>query len=96
VSWKSQDSAGKPPLLLEDLRNHSQEQLAELRLLLSQGAPSRPDPRRRGFFEVHGPFHVFYICRFPSGDKVALMAVWERRHDSHDATAINLEHMAIP
>jgi len=39
VNWKSQDSAGKSPLLLEDLSNHSQEQLAELRLLLSQGAP---------------------------------------------------------
>jgi len=91
VDWKGQESAGKQPLPLEDLRNHSQEQLAELRLLLSRCAPSRPDPRRRGFFEVRGMSHVFYICRFPSGAKVALVAVWERCHDSHEATATNLE-----
>ena len=38
----------KQPPILEDLRNHSQEQVAELRLLLTSGAPSRPDPRRPG------------------------------------------------
>ncbi len=32
--------------LVEDLRNHSQEQIAELRQLLAVGAPSRPDPRQ--------------------------------------------------
>ena len=68
----------KQPPLLEDLRNHSQEQLGELRLLLSVGAPSRPDPRRPGFFEVDGDCDVFYIFKYPTGTKVLLLGVWER------------------
>jgi hypothetical protein len=68
----------KQPPLLEDLRNHSPEQIGELRLLLSAGAPSRPDPRRPGFFEVDGDSNVFYIFKYPTGTKVLLLGVWER------------------
>lgn len=68
----------KQPPLLEDLRNHSPEQIAELRLLLSSGAASRPDPRRPGFYEVEGESSVFYIFRYPTGTKVLLIGVWER------------------
>ena len=68
----------KQPPTIEDLRNHSAEQLAELRLLLEVGAPSRPDPRRPGFFEVDGVSHVYYIFRYPAGTKVLLLGVWEK------------------
>jgi hypothetical protein len=68
----------KQPPLLEDLRDHSPEQMAELRLLLSAGAPSRPDPRRPGFFEVDGDSHIFYIFKYPTGTKVLLLGMWER------------------
>ena len=68
----------KQPPLLEDLRNHSPEQIGELRLLLSAGAPARPDPRRPGFFEVDGDCDVFYIFKYPTGTKVLLLGVWER------------------
>jgi hypothetical protein len=68
----------KLPPLLEDLRSHSPEQLGELRLLLSVGAPSRPDPRRPGFFEVDGDSEVFYVFKYPTGAKVLLLGVWER------------------
>jgi|SRR5579864_9582472 hypothetical protein len=71
----------KKPPLLEDLRNHSPEQLAELRLLLSIGAASRPDPRRPGFFELEGASNVFYIFKYPTGAKVLLLGVWERASD---------------
>lgn len=71
----------KQPPLLEDLRNHSPEQLAELRLLLNAGAPSRPDPRRPGFFELEGTSNVFYIFRYPTGSKVLLVGVWEKESD---------------
>lgn len=71
----------KQPPLLEDLRSHTAEQVAELRLLLSSGAPSRPDPRRPGFFELDGAQNVFYIFRYPSGSKVLLLGVWERERD---------------
>jgi hypothetical protein len=68
----------KQPPLLEDLRNHSQEQVSELRMLLSMGAPLRPDGRRPGFFEVDGNTQVFYIFKYPTGTKVLLLGVWER------------------
>jgi hypothetical protein len=64
--------------VVEDLRNHSQEQMAELRVLLEDGAPSRPDPRRPGFFEVEGPGNIFYVFKYPNGAKVLLLGVWER------------------
>ncbi len=71
----------KQPPLLEDLRNHTPEQMAELRLLLHSGAPSRPDPRRPGFFEVQGGSNIFYVFKYPSGTKVLLVGVWERERD---------------
>jgi hypothetical protein len=71
----------KQPPLVEDLRNHSQEQIAELRMLLHSGAASRPDPRRPGFFEVEGRSNVYYIFKYPSGAKVMLLGVWERDSD---------------
>jgi len=68
----------KQPPVVEDLRNHSQEQLAELRDLLASGATSRPDPRRPGFFEIEGPTNTFYVFKYPTGVKVLLLGVWER------------------
>ena len=72
--------AKKPPLV-EDLSNHSQEQIAELRLLLDAGAPSRPDPRRPGFYEVEGLSNIYYVFKYPTGTKVLLLGVWEREID---------------
>ena len=68
----------KQPPILEDLRNHSQEQMAELRQLLMGNAPSRPDPQRPGFYEVQGRSYTYYVFKYPSGAKVLLIAVWER------------------
>ena len=67
--------------LIEDLRNHSSEQLRELRLLLIAGMPGRPDPRRPGFFELDGVANVYYIFRYPAGDKVLLLAAWQKDTD---------------
>ena len=64
--------------LIEDLRNHSPEQVAELRLLLSNGAAVRPDPRRLGFFELDGATNVFYVFKYPAGSKILLLGVWQR------------------
>jgi hypothetical protein len=68
----------KRPPIVEDLRQHSQEELAELRLLLANHAPARPDARRPGFFEVEGASNVYYIFKYPTGTKILLLAVWER------------------
>src|SRR4029077_14413779 len=75
------NNISKQPPLLEDLRNHTPEQMAELRLLLYSDAPSRPDPRRHGFFEVEVDANVFDIFTYPSGTKVLLVGVWERVRD---------------
>jgi hypothetical protein len=71
----------KQPPLVEDLRNHSQEQIAELRQLLAVGAPSRPDPRRPGFYEVEGFSNIYYVFKYPTGTKVLLLGVWGRESD---------------
>jgi hypothetical protein len=71
----------KKPPLVEDLRSHSPEELAELRVLLSAGAPSRPDPRRPGFFEIEGLSNTFYVFKYPTGTKVLLLGVWVRESD---------------
>lgn len=71
----------KQPPLLEDLRKHSSEQLAELRLLLNEGITGRPDVRRPGFYELDGTDNVYYIFRYPTGHKVLLVAAWQRGFD---------------
>jgi hypothetical protein len=68
----------KQPPILEDLRNHSQEEIAELRVLLNVNAEMRPDPRRPGFFEVTGIDRIYYIFKYPTGCKVLLLGVWDR------------------
>jgi hypothetical protein len=71
----------KQPPLLEDLRKHSSEQMAELRLLLNAGITGRPDLRRPGFFEVEGADNVYYVFRYPTGHKVLLIAAWQKGLD---------------
>ena len=66
---------------IEDLRKHSPEQLAELRLLLDASLSDRPDPRRPGLFEIDGAANVYYVLRYPSGHKVLLVAAWDRPSD---------------
>jgi hypothetical protein len=74
-------SIPKQPPLVEDLRNHSQEQIAELRQLLAACAPARPDPRRPGFYEVEGSSSTYYVFKYPTGTKVLLLGVWDRESD---------------
>jgi hypothetical protein len=78
---------GKHPPLLEDLRNHTSEQMAELRLLLGAGVLGRPDTRRPGFFEIDGHANVYYIFRYPTGHKVLLLAAWQKDSDPVAALA---------
>ena len=66
------------PRVIEDLRHHTPEQLAELRLLLNVGL-DRADIRRAGFFEIDGAANVYYVLRYPFRDKVLLVAAWDRK-----------------
>ena len=71
----------KLPPIVEDLRQHTPEQLLELRLLLNTGAKGREDSRRPGFYELDGAENVYYIFRYPSGHKILLIAAWNRQSD---------------
>jgi len=62
---------------IEDLRNHPAESVETLRTLLRSGAPARPDPRRRDFYEVDNCSRVFYIHITPHG-RVLLLAIWSK------------------
>lgn len=75
------NTSTKQAPLVEDLRSHTPEQIAELRVLLASGAQTRPDPRRPGFFELDGEENVFYVFKYPTGAKVLLVGVWERERD---------------
>jgi acyl-CoA-binding protein len=68
----------KRPPTVQDLHHHSDQQMTELRALLEQGAPAKPDPRRPGFFELQGLQNIFYVFKYPTGAKVLLLGVWER------------------
>lgn len=61
-------------LEIEDLRNHSQEMVAQLRDVLAGGAAVTPDPKRLGFYEAKGRKHIFYIYVSASTGKVLLLA----------------------
>lgn len=74
-------SVNKQAPMIEDLRSHAPEQLAELRVLLDAGMSGRPDQRRPGFFEIDGVANVYYVFRYPAGHKVLLLAAWEREVD---------------
>jgi hypothetical protein len=67
--------------VVEDLRHHAPEQMAELRLLLEAGLTGRPDVRRPGFYEIDGAANVYYVFRYPTGHKVLLVAAWEKEFD---------------
>jgi hypothetical protein len=69
------------PPVIEDLRKHTPEQLAELRLLLNAGLLERPDSRRPSFFEIDGAANVYYILRYPLRHKVLLVAAWHRQSE---------------
>jgi hypothetical protein len=71
----------KLPPIVEDLRQHTPEQMLELRLMLNAGVRGREDARRPGFYEMEGVDNVYYVFRYPSGHKVLLVAAWDRHTD---------------
>jgi hypothetical protein len=68
------------PQVIEDLRKHTPEQLAELRLLLNAGL-DRADTRRPGFYEIDGAANVYYVLRYPFRRKILLVAAWDHQSD---------------
>ncbi len=61
---------------IENLRSHSEATVLALRDVLSSGATILPDPKRRGFYEVHTDALVYYIHISPFNGNVLLLATW--------------------
>ena len=61
---------------IEDLCNHPAATVVSLAIRLAGSVNVRPDPKRKGFYEVDGGSRVFYICVLPSRCKVLLLASW--------------------
>lgn len=72
---------------IRNLRNHSTEIVQELCALLTAGAPARPDPRRKNFYEVNSGSRAFYIHVSPATKKVMLLAVWSADGSNEAARA---------
>ena len=68
----------KQPILIEDLGKHTTAHIAELHMLLEAGVVGHPDFHRPHFYELDGVKNVYYIFRYPAGQKVLLIAVWQR------------------
>lgn len=66
---------------IENLRNYPAEIVETLRRLLASGAPARPDPRRKDFYELESDSRVFYIHISPVNGKVLLLATWVNKDE---------------
>jgi len=64
---------------IEDPRNHPTETVAALRDILSRGAKTIPDPKRRGLYEVQSDSLVYYIHVSPINGNVLLLATWPKQ-----------------
>jgi hypothetical protein len=63
---------------IEDLRNHSQELIAQLRDVLAGGANVTRDAKRPLFCEVKYPGQLYFIYISPNTGKVLLIAACSR------------------
>ena len=62
--------------VIDNLRNYPEHIVARLRALLRDGAAGRPDPRRKGFYDVADGERVFFIHVSPVSGRVWLLASW--------------------
>ncbi len=79
---------------IDNLRNHPQEIVESLRQLLAAGAPARPDPRRKDFYELEDGSRVFYIHISPLNGKVLLLATWRKDEEPVAARIEAAAHLA--
>jgi hypothetical protein len=71
---------------IEDPRHHPSETVLALRDILSAGATIIPDPKRSGFYEVHGESVVYYIRISPVNGTVLLLATWPNETEAPQLT----------
>lgn len=62
--------------IIDNLRNYPEHLVTRLCALLRDGAAARPDPGRKGFYDVADGERVFFIHVSPVSGKVWLLASW--------------------
>jgi hypothetical protein len=65
-------------LEIQDLGNHSAVTVISLGILLAGTVNVTPDPKRKGFDEVHDGSTVYYVCAstMRAGGTIFLLATW--------------------
>lgn len=63
---------------VENLGHVPSEVAGRLRALLANGVEAQPDARRKGFYEVDGGTHTYWIHISPVSGRLMLMAAWEK------------------
>jgi hypothetical protein len=61
-----------------NLRNYPAEIVKELEGLLLSGGSALPDPKRKGFYDLHNDDRAFFIYVSPVTGKAVLLASWLR------------------
>ena len=61
-----------------NLRNYSAGIVKELENLLLSGGSALPDPKRKGFYDLHNDGRTFFIYVSPVTGKAVLLASWLR------------------
>lgn len=62
--------------IIDNLGHCPEHIVNRLEALLHDGAAARPDPRRKGFYDVADGERVFFIHVSPVSGKVWLLATW--------------------
>jgi hypothetical protein len=62
--------------VIDNLRKYPEQLVARLGALLREGVLARPDPRRKGFYDVADDDRVFFIHISPVSGRVWLLASW--------------------
>ena len=65
---------------VDNLRNYPVEIVKELEELLLWGGSARPDPKRKGFYDLENYERKFYIQISSITGKVVLLATWRKAH----------------
>jgi hypothetical protein len=63
---------------VDNLRNYPAEIVNELEELLLWGGSARPDPKRKGFYDLENHERTFFIQISPITGKVVLLATWRK------------------
>jgi len=65
---------------VDNLRNYPVEIVKELEELLLWGGSARPDPKRKGFYDLENYERKFYIQISSITGKIVLLATWRKAH----------------